>query len=247
MNPRITCYVIGVEVTHMLGDGRVGVHHSNCDSVKSMELCSHITCYLPRISRVLKKLELWFMLEIMLRLHAGTVRTHRGCVACWIICLICNYVLSHNYHLHIISQSMLPFIDTSYHHCLVWLLWYLWARETGEIDDYVRPRAWLWGYLWDRDARRSMLYWFMPWLAYYSAWTGSAPSDWLTSSEHKYLLSASASVESECRAIVRIEWLWGMSDCEDWGNARTEWSDTLRICIWFYHCPALWLAYIIDT
>jgi len=39
---RITCYVIDVEVTRMLGDERVGVHHVNCDLVDSMELCSNL-------------------------------------------------------------------------------------------------------------------------------------------------------------------------------------------------------------
>ena len=33
MKPRNTCYVIGIEVTHMLGDGRVGVHLVKWDFV----------------------------------------------------------------------------------------------------------------------------------------------------------------------------------------------------------------------
>jgi len=42
MNHKYTCYVFGFEVTHMLGDGRVGVHHVNCDF---HYLCG--TVYLP--------------------------------------------------------------------------------------------------------------------------------------------------------------------------------------------------------
>ena len=40
MKPRIMCRVFGFKVTHMLGDGRVGVHRRNYDLVNSMELCS---------------------------------------------------------------------------------------------------------------------------------------------------------------------------------------------------------------
>jgi len=40
MKPQITCCVIGIEVTHMLGDGRVGMHPVNCDSIVSMALYS---------------------------------------------------------------------------------------------------------------------------------------------------------------------------------------------------------------
>jgi len=40
MKPRITCYVIGIKVTHMLEDGRVGVHRRNCDFFNVMKLYS---------------------------------------------------------------------------------------------------------------------------------------------------------------------------------------------------------------
>lgn len=42
MNPKYKCYVFGVEVTHMLDDGRVGVHRVNYDSVVSVVLCSYL-------------------------------------------------------------------------------------------------------------------------------------------------------------------------------------------------------------
>jgi len=40
MKPQTTCYVIGVEVTHMIGDGRVGMHHMNYDFIDFVELYS---------------------------------------------------------------------------------------------------------------------------------------------------------------------------------------------------------------
>jgi len=55
MKPRIICYVIDFEVTHMLDDGHVGVHHRSCDLVNSMDLCSWINyCYMY-IFHVLEK------------------------------------------------------------------------------------------------------------------------------------------------------------------------------------------------
>ena len=37
--------MFGVEVTHMIGDERVGVHYVNCDSVISVVLCSYLILF----------------------------------------------------------------------------------------------------------------------------------------------------------------------------------------------------------
>jgi len=228
MKSWITRYVIGIEVTHMLGDRCMGMHRKNCDLVDFVELYSWIILLLSVYSPCVLEIERRVMLEIIHRLHIGTVGIHRGRVSCWIIFFICNYVLSHNDYFHIISQSLLPFIDMSYHHCLGWLSWFLWAQETGEIDDLVRLRAWLWGYLWDRAACRNIFYWFMPWLAFYSVWAGLPLRSLHTHSERRYLLSAVwVPSDWEDLVTVRMELLWGLGDCEEWVTVRMEWMGGL--------------------
>jgi len=78
IKPRNTCYVIGIEVTHMLGDGRVGVHHVNWDSVASMALYSGPTLLISVFSPCDKVVKLSIMLDIMFRHYADTVWTHSG-------------------------------------------------------------------------------------------------------------------------------------------------------------------------
>ena len=78
MKPRNTCYVIGIEVTHMLGDGRVGVHHVNWDSVVSMVLYSGPILLIFMFSPCDKVIELSIMLDIMFRYYVGTFWNHSG-------------------------------------------------------------------------------------------------------------------------------------------------------------------------
>jgi len=46
MNPKIYVLCVGVEVTYMLGDGRVGVHRVNSDSIDSVVLCGDLILFL---------------------------------------------------------------------------------------------------------------------------------------------------------------------------------------------------------
>lgn len=48
---------------------------------------------------------------------------------------------NHNYYFLIISLSIFPFFNTSYDHIWVDYHDFLLTRETGEIDDVVRPRS----------------------------------------------------------------------------------------------------------
>lgn len=78
MKPRITCYVIDVEVMYMLGDRRVGVHPVNCDFIVFKALNSGpillISVFLPCD----KVIELSIMLDIMFRIYVDIVGTHSG-------------------------------------------------------------------------------------------------------------------------------------------------------------------------
>ena len=56
MNPEYTCYVICLEVTHMLGDGRVGMHRRKYDVIDSVKSCSKIIWAFSMYFHVLEKL-----------------------------------------------------------------------------------------------------------------------------------------------------------------------------------------------
>jgi len=50
--------MVGVEVTHMLGDRRVYVHRNNYDSVDFVELCSYLILLLFMYSLCVREIEL---------------------------------------------------------------------------------------------------------------------------------------------------------------------------------------------
>lgn len=63
-------------MTHILGDGFVGVHRVNYDSVDPVVLCSYLILSLSMKNLLARVIELRSMLETMFRLYAYSVGTH---------------------------------------------------------------------------------------------------------------------------------------------------------------------------
>jgi len=136
-NPEFLYDVIVWEVTHMLGDGHVGVHHWGLWLGLSRETVKSNSLLLITCSLCLLEIWLLFMLETMLRQYDIIVRTRGGRVPIELTA-ICFLELSHSFT----CVSYLRFLLFPCWYLLLSLLdlivWFLRARVAGKVSDWDR-------------------------------------------------------------------------------------------------------------